>query len=575
MKWSVLKVPKRTGTYADTLEFLGLCEIINNIILQAGIGEAGLNPKVELNLKDEGFCYTLYINPALREEQINNITNIKLFPYIAKNKKECDEAKSKGLDYLDYMEQQELRQKYTEVKKTFKGKQLPDELADMKPHLNYDIFAAINYLKGTTSNNKLLEFINEVKDIPDFIKKLLNIYTELNDMDQREQAFNKCYKLSISALQLWNPSEGKGVSQLKANGIGVTSNKSTLNRELLKYIGIYKCVYFKAPSGSKDRKAWVLIPKQIDLDNFTKIHFKFKNKFEFLGGGSVKLDLLGILILLQSILDHLEIAKVAEDFFKLQPAAYISGFHTAFFKNLGTSNAVTNISYLHIPAWVSIQTEQELNMFYDIIIEIEERLKAMDDKKSEVIAMLQDFRRFISDGVLDDYLQFMIAYAGYVSKAVENGEYYVKPFTTNNFIEVVKAVEKKDKKYSDIIENEGFKRVAEAIRKSTISLQYQKKPLYEVKYGLAMDIKRKASFKDDLIAYLSSFIANYNNENARIFEKKNKQFRKNVRTTDFEAVVKLVDDFDSDVIGKMLAAYGYCSDPKEETAGNDVKEEIV
>ena len=124
-----------------------------------------------------------------------------------------------------------------------------------------------------------------------------------------------------------------------------------------------------------------------------------------------------------------------------------------------------------------------------------------------------------------------------------------------------------DKPLSPIFENEGFKNIAKAIRNSTIILQYRPKNqrLYEVKYGMAQDLKRKSLYKQDLVEYLSEFIAFYNAENARIKERKGENFipRAAVKQQDIEELAKLIDDYGSNIIGRLLAAYGYALDRKE------------
>ena len=123
-------------------------------------------------------------------------------------------------------------------------------------------------------------------------------------------------------------------------------------------------------------------------------------------------------------------------------------------------------------------------------------------------------------------------------------------------------------KYSEIIENEGFKSIAEAIRRSTVIPQYIKakdnKTLYDIRYGLGQGLKRKAAYKQEFLIALSDFIHLYNQENAQKSESKGTQYRKNVCTSDIESIVQLVDKFGSEVVCNLLVAFGYARDPKEE-----------
>jgi len=59
-------------------------------------------------------------------------------------------------------------------------------------------------------------------------------------------------------------------------------------------------------------------------------------------------------------------------------------------------------------------------------------------------------------------------------------------------------------------------------------------------------------------------VHNYNAENARVLEHKGQQMRKDVRTTDIEEVVRLVDKYGAATVGSLLIAFGYAREPKEE-----------
>ena len=129
----------------------------------------------------------------------------------------------------------------------------------------------------------------------------------------------------------------------------------------------------------------------------------------------------------------------------------------------------------------------------------------------------------------------------------------------------------KDKLYSEIMQNEGFRNIAYAIRHSTVSLQKAKrlrKPATDIRYGLGQQLARKAAYPADFLAELSEFLHLYNAENAQLREKDRNPFRKDVRTEDIEEIVDLVDRFGSKVVCNMLVAFGYATEarPKEAPA---------
>ncbi|MBC7077562.1 MAG: hypothetical protein H5T92_04560, partial [Synergistales bacterium] len=83
-------------------------------------------------------------------------------------------------------------------------------------------------------------------------------------------------------------------------------------------------------------------------------------------------------------------------------------------------------------------------------------------------------------------------------------------------------------------------------------------------YGLGQELKRKALYNDEFIAALCEFMQSYNAENARVYEKTGKQYRRNILTSDIEDIVRLVDTYGATTVGNLLIAFGYAREPKEE-----------
>ena len=114
---------------------------------------------------------------------------------------------------------------------------------------------------------------------------------------------------------------------------------------------------------------------------------------------------------------------------------------------------------------------------------------------------------------------------------------------------------KSNEPLAPILETPGFRNIAEAIRRSTIVPQYRGRgeSEYDIRYGLGQDLKRNASYNDEFIAALSEFMQRYNAENARVYEKTGRQYRKNILTTDVEDVVRLVDRHGATTVGNLAA----------------------
>ncbi len=118
---------------------------------------------------------------------------------------------------------------------------------------------------------------------------------------------------------------------------------------------------------------------------------------------------------------------------------------------------------------------------------------------------------------------------------------------------------------SEILESEGFQKIAYAIRQSTVTAQYRKKEgdrRYDVRYGLGRDLVRQSQYPDEFVAALSDFLHKYNAENAQVMETRPGPYRKSVKTDDIQDILRLIDQYGSDLIAKLLVAYGYAREPR-------------
>ena len=136
-------------------------------------------------------------------------------------------------------------------------------------------------------------------------------------------------------------------------------------------------------------------------------------------------------------------------------------------------------------------------------------------------------------------------------------------------------------KLSEIINNEGFIAISSAIRNSTIRLQIKSQfqmthEKFEIKYGFAQELQSKSRSKIDLAKFIANFLGKYNSETARHKEKKPEiLFRPNVRKEDEDDFYTLLEKYsnNSDLIGALLASYGYAL-PKYEQTENSKLEKL-
>lgn len=120
---------------------------------------------------------------------------------------------------------------------------------------------------------------------------------------------------------------------------------------------------------------------------------------------------------------------------------------------------------------------------------------------------------------------------------------------------------------NEIITNKGFLSVAYAIREGTVGLQYtpKEKRRYEVHYGFAQKLSIKSKSKESLTEFIASYIASYNAETARFYEKKSEKeaTRIPVKVEELAEFYKLLDKYPSRLLGAMLASYGFARHEKK------------
>ncbi len=128
-----------------------------------------------------------------------------------------------------------------------------------------------------------------------------------------------------------------------------------------------------------------------------------------------------------------------------------------------------------------------------------------------------------------------------------------------------------DPQLSPILESEGFRNIAYAIRQSTVTAQYRKAQgdrRYDVRYGLGRDLVRQSQYPTEFITALSDFLHKYNAENAQVMENRPGPYRRSVKTNDIEEITRLIDQHGSDLIAKLLVAFGYARIPRQTNEEN-------
>lgn len=577
-------VDKQTGTFADVCSAYGLATILDELLRRA-LGEHGART---VKILDRGTVYAIELTPTLQEEWIERSSFFAPIPFIQRPK---DRGKMPDSIYnIDYDAQKARYDAYNELRKTLsetikKGDNDSETLAALKenePHPDYRIWQKVNTMSGIEAYNAAtLNWYENREHFAELLKLLLALHAKtpnaVSDYEQEWKKLSKERSLIIkdrlSMLQVFNPSTGKGQNTTKANNLSMKNVDNFWLCEYLKMVGFHYCavprfVLVKQGEPPKDRKTFALAPINMTLAAHNDI---FKNFRDIVSSNyAIKSDIFAVLNYTNCFLQYCEAAQEFDDLWGNGPENFVAGLHTAFYKDLGNSSAVMNLSFINLPDWMNVKNADDVQVYCEIIEEHRNIVESLEEERSEGYQLLQHYRDFLSAHDLTAFFEFTAQYPNYLLNALVKENFWVKPLSTTNLRRLLMS---KEKELTPIIESEGFQNIARAIRQSTVTLQYMAKgrrPPYDIRYGLGQELRRKANYPDEFIQALGDFLHSFNAENARKAEEVSVQhWRKSVREDDITEVVQLIDEHGPQTVCHLLLAFGYASTSRDDAPTDD------
>ncbi|HUW14956.1 MAG TPA: hypothetical protein VM537_34870 [Anaerolineae bacterium] len=582
-----LFVDKFKGTFADPLLAYGLAVVVGDVLARTdGRGQ----PSVHLS--DHGGYYRLDCTPALDDARLATVQT----PYVpavairtAKNAAKLP-SDLPPQAVVDYEAERDKRAAFFEIRKSLPKEALVAQargehhpalaaLHGQEPHPDWDVFRAVNP-PALIGYNKLMTCWWTVQEaLPEVLTLLRDLFFQTpNDLakaitvwGEMDKAHGWGIKAGTTAAQIFNPSQGKGQNRAKADKLQMDNIKDAFWLvEWLKAVGFYHAALTKQLRGVKDRKTYVLAPAQIDLGDSSHIMHAFRGRMAR-AETAIRSDVLASIRYTQAMLEFTrqrEGASLKARLFKhRQPSRVVSGFYSAFYKDLGNAVATMNLSFIGLPGWIRVEEEGDVGDALDVLAEHERIVRQFDESHSDDYDMLLLYRDFLSGNDLRPFFEFTTAYSGYIVSQRERPGGRARQFTTTNLRRLIMNSQE-GPRLSKILETPGFQNIAYAIRQATVTAQYrkqQKDRRYDVRYGLGQQLARKAAYPQEFVAELADFLAKYNAENAQVMEKRPGPYRRGVRTSDIDDIVALIDEFgDSRLICNLLVAYGYARVPRAE-----------
>ena len=534
-----------------------------------------------------GTTYAIELTPALQAEWVENSSFFAPIPFIKKPKDSNTIPDS--IYNIDYNAQKARYDAYNELRRILGDtlKKDPNDsealaaLKESEPHPDYRIWQKINTMSGiSTYNAAATNWYENREHFAELLKLLLALHAKTsNPIEDCEQAWKKLKKEKqfvgkerLTMLQVFNPSTGKGQNTPKASNLSMKGIDNFWICEYLKMVGFYHCavprfVLVKQGEPPKDRKTFALAPINMTLAVHNDI---FKSFRDTVGSNyAIKSDIFAVLNYTNCFLQYCEAAQEFDDLWGEGPQNFVAGLHTAFYKDLGNSSAVMNLSFINLPRWMNVENADDVQVYHEIIAEHLNIIGSLEEERSEGYQLLQHYRDFLSAHDLTAFFEFTAQYPNYLLNALAKENFWVKPLSTTN---LRRLFMNNRKELTPIIESEGFQNIARAIRQSTVTLQYMAKsgrPPYDIRYGLGQELRRKANYPDEFIQVLGDFLHSFNAENARIAESSEGHWRKSVREDDITEIVQLIDEHGPQTVCHLLLAFGYASTSKDDTPTND------
>lgn len=589
-------VDKSSGTFADPLLAYGLAVVLGDVSQRIHDGAAG-----QVRIVDQGAYYRLEADLALDEESLSRL-KIPYTPAVAirtaKNAASLP-AELPRLALVDYEQERDRRNEFFEL---FKGLSADarralarredhpalEVLRGHEPHEQWDVFRAINPAALPGYNKLMVQWWTIQEALPAVVRLLCDTFAQApNDLEAAKKAWKELAKAhnwpispETTALQIYNPSQGKGQNRTKADRLVMDNVKNAFWLvEWLKAVGFYHAALTKQLSGTKDRKTYVAAPAELDLTESDKVMDRFRSSMAR-AETAVRSDILASLRYTQALLDFSRRGEGASLKARLiryrQPSRVVAGLYSAFYKDLGNAVATMNLSFLGVPGWLHVTSDEDIANALEILEEHEAIIRQFDESHGDAYNLLLHYRNFVGGDDLWPFFEFTAGYSGYVISQRERSGGRARQFSAEN---LRRLIVNSEPKLSRILETEGFQNIAYAIRQSTVVAQYRKQQndrRYDVRYGLGQELVRKANYPQEFVAALSDFLHQYNAENAQVMENRRGPYRRSIHTADIDQIVDLVDEFGAPLVCNLLVAYGYARTSREVDAeeAKDQQEDV-
>lgn len=580
------RVPKTTGTHADVFAAVGLADLL------AQHPDGG-----DVTIREEPAAFVVSPAHPLSEEELRRLPTGPGYQFLKANDKVVVPPEV-GTSFLDYKAEKARADAYRAAMQAArnKGKGPPDPLLlqqaqQLRPPPEWRLMQVLNTLQGDDAANAALVAI--LRQTPEQAR--LRLVQELSAIHRGEPSGSP---LPRNLVQLFTPNAAKGYGRLKPDGTG--RNDKTKDQwadpfwEWMKYRGYWHVAYpFFQGSKSEHVRMFCPVPADIPFSALREVVRELRRSTVF--GEGPKLDALATLQIARLLIERSEeyaAASGAEAIYGLhiaglRPSEVISGLMITHYQSLGSAKAVSAMATLALPGWFPINSPEDADAWRAIIDEHQRVLRGLVESHSDEMGLLVKYRRFLEqrgEPALMALLEFVGEYGSFWLRVFGGAERRrPRRFTDSLLRRVVEGMassmnERKASSMVEILQDPGFRAVAAAVRRATVSAQAQKamgqRQIREIRYDLLPELRRKRTLPtpEPFVETVAEFISLYNVENARRREM-GLRAPANVTTEEFLSFTRLVEERGSaSLVGALLCAFGSCREPHEPDVSEPAEE---
>lgn len=614
-------INKLHETSADTLVAIGWAALLQEAFHQKkALGE--------ILIRNCGASIEVSTSHPFEQEDLNQDTPIAFLLLLMSAKQDEKQAKKGRVlqDGFNYDKEQEKRkQQIGQLQQLAPQLRSPEARLNKHPELQTILkdgpssqlphYQTISAMKIADSFNELVWRWQSLSPAQQWqhVALLCQLFSSPeNDVDAAIHSWEKMAKEqgikgkpTVTALQIVNPTTGKGANASKGNRLNAGGLDSFWLLELLKFKGFMIGAAPYSLKGGDDRKTYVILPVRVELQTLSRMMDQFREICW--SSTAVKQDIMAALRLTQVLLHHrrAELTSQQQGRKAWKRPAIVSiaqGFDITSYKDMGNAYATMNVATINIPSWFpdlsTLNEVEEADLLLTEHIRLIRRIEGHQGKEgSEEVDLLRAYRDFLSGRDLRSFWKFTTLYSSYLLSQRERekeSRRWLPQLTKKGLDTLVMSHQNTRHDLKVILDTPGFQNIASAIRSATVLAQFRKNQRenpeevrYEIRYGLGQELMRKARYRDEFMTALSEFLFLYNAETSREEEKvatrlghpptkderRRLKLRFPVSTQDIQQVADLLDTYPVELIASMLVAYGYARQEawKREEAATDLE----